>query len=214
MNFLSTVEMFWDILSSMSCYVRQTINVRSQVTKMYSLSASYNPWALNQACSGGMYDHTGASDNSNSIWHHSDITNGRNIDLLLGNAECESHWQGRDSDPQTCSQSESFGQPERESTWFTLTGTLQLHETTVTSTLSTILNICIHRFQSLHKVGCNNYIILLPPQDRPAWITQVSSSYLEHHLKINEFYFLLSLLAETSNLKTNNPLTQVSKLYC
>ncbi len=27
-------------------------------------------------------DHTGDSDNSNSFWRHSDITNGRNIDIL------------------------------------------------------------------------------------------------------------------------------------
>ncbi len=32
----------------------------------------------------GPSDHTGYSDNSNSFWHHSDITNGRNIDLWEG----------------------------------------------------------------------------------------------------------------------------------
>ncbi len=31
---------------------------------------------------GGLFGHTGNSDNSNSFRHHSDITNGRNIDLF------------------------------------------------------------------------------------------------------------------------------------
>ncbi len=33
-----------------------------------------------------------------SLWHHSDITNGRNIDLLGGDSETNSSWQGEDSD--------------------------------------------------------------------------------------------------------------------
>ncbi len=37
-----------------------------------------------QAYDRGSFDHTRDSDNSNSFQHHSDITNGRNIDLLGG----------------------------------------------------------------------------------------------------------------------------------
>ncbi len=39
----------------------------------------------------GLSDHTGDSDNSNSFWHHSEITNGRNIDLLGEDSDSEIH---------------------------------------------------------------------------------------------------------------------------
>ncbi len=38
----------------------------------------------------GPYDYTGDSDNGNSFRHHSDITNGRNIDILCGDSDSES----------------------------------------------------------------------------------------------------------------------------
>ncbi len=38
----------------------------------------------------GMSDRTGESDNSYSFWHHSDITNGRNVDCLGGDSDSES----------------------------------------------------------------------------------------------------------------------------
>ncbi len=59
----------------------------------------------------GLIDNIGDSDNSNSFQHHSDITNGRNIDLLGGDSDSESQWQGGDSDRQTFSPSESLDQP-------------------------------------------------------------------------------------------------------
>ncbi len=42
-----------------------------------------------QAYDRSLSDHTGDSDNSNSFRHHSDVTNGRNINLLGGNSESE-----------------------------------------------------------------------------------------------------------------------------
>ncbi len=43
------------------------------------------------------------------LWHHSDITNGRNIDLLGGDSDSNSSWQGDDSDWWTVSPSEFLG---------------------------------------------------------------------------------------------------------
>ncbi len=48
----------------------------------------------------GTNDHTGDSYNSSSFRYHSDITNGRNIDLLGGDSDSDSEWQGEDSDRQ------------------------------------------------------------------------------------------------------------------
>ncbi len=44
-----------------------------------------------------------------SFRHHSDITNGRNIDLIGADSNSENLWQGGGSDRQTCSPSECFG---------------------------------------------------------------------------------------------------------
>ncbi len=43
------------------------------------------------------------------LWYHSDITNCRNIDLLGGEFDSDSSWQGVDSDRQTISPSELLG---------------------------------------------------------------------------------------------------------
>ncbi len=48
-------------------------------------------------------DNTGNSDNNSSFQHHSDIANGRNIDLLGGESESESSYQDGDSDTETFS---------------------------------------------------------------------------------------------------------------
>ncbi len=56
----------------------------------------------------GPSDHIGDSNNSKSFQHHSDIINGRNIDLLRGDSDSESKWQEGDSDRQTFSPLESL----------------------------------------------------------------------------------------------------------
>ncbi len=73
----------------------------------------------------GPSDHIGDSNNGKSFQHHSDIINGRNIDLLRGDSDSESKWQEGDSDRQTFSPLESL-----DKIWtpsppvFTLTGAL------------------------------------------------------------------------------------------
>ncbi len=57
-----------------------------------------------------------------SLWHHSHITNGRNIDLLGGDSDSNSSWQGEDSDRQAVSPSEFLGSalwmpPPQDSLW-------------------------------------------------------------------------------------------------
>ncbi len=49
----------------------------------------------------GMSDYTADSDNNIT-----DITNGRNIDIMGGDSDSDSSWQGENSDRQTISQSE------------------------------------------------------------------------------------------------------------
>ncbi len=83
--------------------------------------------APTQSYDRGLSDHTGESDNSYSFWQYSDITNGRNIDLLGGNADSESQWQGGDSDQQTFSPSETLGQPEAPRIHFDKCITLTFH---------------------------------------------------------------------------------------
>ncbi len=51
----------------------------------------------------GMPDHTGYSGNNSFVRHHSDITNGRNIDLLGGDSDSNYSWHDEDSDQQTVS---------------------------------------------------------------------------------------------------------------
>ncbi len=68
----------------------------------------------------GTSDHTGDSDNSSSFRYHSDITNGRNIDLLGGDSVSDSSWQGEDSDWQTVSVRipwVSLGSTPQDSLW-------------------------------------------------------------------------------------------------
>ncbi len=48
----------------------------------------------------------GTLENSNFYRHHFDITNGRNIDLLDGDFDSESLWQGGDSDKNVSTSSE------------------------------------------------------------------------------------------------------------
>ncbi len=49
-----------------------------------------NPAAPQSYNSSGPSDYTGDSDNSKSFRHHSDMTNGRDIDLLGWNSDSES----------------------------------------------------------------------------------------------------------------------------
>ncbi len=47
-----------------------------------------------QACDKGVSDHTGHPDNDNYFPHHSDITNGRNIDFLGGDFDSANGREG------------------------------------------------------------------------------------------------------------------------
>ncbi len=75
-------------------------------------------WILEggQAYDRCLSDNTGDSDNSKSFRHHSDITNGRNIDLLGGVSYSNNKWQGGDSDKSFLHQN-SLGQLDGEGGW-------------------------------------------------------------------------------------------------